>query len=221
MEKPIKTKRNLFNLLPKPTRFSIPKAPNFSPKNRHKRRSSAPIVSIIPPEARRKPRQAGGVGGDASRSSFEGYQEPKSPKVSCIGKIKHKKKPSSEPRPPKPKKPCFSIKRVFCARASKEPTAVRPPPAAAAAAAEEGPAPLLGKMRRFASGRDALGGFDWRAHVGDDDGGFGEEEDFGVAHSAPVVMGGGGGVGLEAKKEVNLWKRRTVACPRPLKVKPL
>ncbi|KAK1321118.1 Uncharacterized protein QJS10_CPA03g02336 [Acorus calamus] len=235
MEKPTKGRGNLLKFLPKATSFSFPNAPPFSPgrEKRHNRGFSGPIISIIPAEARRNPRHGGAVG-----SSFDGFQEPTSPKVSCIGQIKHKKKlskskskskshlpPSAAPAAAaadKPK-PTSAIKRMFRGPSSKKPPV--PPPAVVSAA------PPLGNMRRFASGRDTLAGFDWRAHAGDVGGWRSdgddeekeeeEEEDFRVPHSAPIVMGSGGGGAFEAKKEVNIWKRRTLAPPRPLQLKPL
>ncbi|KAK1262288.1 hypothetical protein QJS04_geneDACA001282 [Acorus gramineus] len=210
MEKPTKGRGNLLKFLPKATSFSFPNAPPFSPgrEKRHNRGFSGPIISIIPAEARRNP-------------------EPTSPKVSCIGQIKHKKKLSKSKSKSKSKsrlppsaapadaaadkpKPASAIKRMFRGRSSKKPPV--PPPAAVAAA------PPLGNMRRFASGRDTLAGFDWKASDEEEEE---EEEDFRVPHSAPIVMGSGGGGAFEAKKEVNIWKRRTLAPPRPLQLKPL
>ncbi|WVZ65731.1 hypothetical protein U9M48_015047 [Paspalum notatum var. saurae] len=83
------------------------------------------------------------------------------------------------------------------------------------------PAPAgLGQMKRFASGRAAFQDFDWREQAGerrsrDSDE---EEEDEGfVAHSAPLVLGGGV-VAAEPRKEVNLWRRRPMAPPTPLQL---
>ncbi|GJM99411.1 hypothetical protein PR202_ga16506 [Eleusine coracana subsp. coracana] len=77
----------------------------------------------------------------------------------------------------------------------------------------------LGHMKRFTSGRAAFQDFDWeaetRARFDDDDE---EEEDEGfVAHSAPLVLGGGV-VAAEPKKEVGLWRRRPIAPPTPLQL---
>jgi hypothetical protein len=72
-------------------------------------------------------------------------------------------------------------------------------------------------MKRFTSGRAAFQDFDWceaeaKVHVDE------EEEDEGfVAHSAPLVLGGGV-VAAEPKKEVNLWRRRPIAPLTPLQL---
>ncbi|KAJ1290642.1 hypothetical protein BS78_02G260400 [Paspalum vaginatum] len=91
-------------------------------------------------------------------------------------------------------------------------------------AAAPAPAPAgLGQMKRFASGRAAFQDFDWREQederrrrsLGSDEE---EEDDEGfVAHSAPLVLGGGV-VAAEPKKEVNLWRRRPMAPPTPLQL---
>ncbi|KAG5542489.1 hypothetical protein RHGRI_022136 [Rhododendron griersonianum] len=52
----------------------------------------------------------------------------------------------------------------------------------------------------------------------------GEEEEVIIPFSAPIILvgdgggGGGGGVALEPKKEINLWKRRTMPQSRPTQV---
>jgi hypothetical protein len=43
-----------------------------------------------------------------------------------------------------------------------------------------------------------------------------EEEEFMIPFSAPMMIGGG--VPLQPRKEINLWKRRTMAPPRPLQL---
>jgi len=85
------------------------------------------------------------------------------------------------------------------------------------------PAPAgLGQMKRFASGRAAFQDFDWRQEddgrrsFGGSDGEFDEDEGF-VAHSAPLTLGGGV-VASEPRKEVNLWRRRPMAPPTPLRL---
>lgn len=96
----------------------------------------------------------------------------------------------------------------------------------------------VSQMKRFASGRDTFANFDWKAQVApeeidnyysdeermqsddDDD----DDEEFKIPFSAPL----GGGVGacslgldLKPRKEINLWKRRTMAPPRPLQLDPV
>ncbi|XP_004292930.1 PREDICTED: uncharacterized protein At1g76070-like [Fragaria vesca subsp. vesca] len=104
-------------------------------------------------------------------------------------------------------------------------------------------APSLSQMRRFASGRGkAIANFDWQAPLAkvaprhdddnnqnyhsDEDGEYSDHEDHErehtkIAFSAPLTIGGspGGDVALQPRKEINLWKRRTMAPPSPLQVK--
>ncbi|CAA6656029.1 unnamed protein product [Spirodela intermedia] len=88
-------------------------------------------------------------------------------------------------------------------------------------------------MRRFASGRDSLGNFDWRSQrvatdetaedpwddytsgrESDDD-----DDDDGakIPHSAPMAVGGAAAA-LEPRKETTLWRKRTMTPLRPLKI---
>ncbi|KAK1632983.1 hypothetical protein QYE76_007298 [Lolium multiflorum] len=82
----------------------------------------------------------------------------------------------------------------------------------------------LGQMKRFTSGRAALQDFDWTTDDeqaeprGSDADGYDSYEDDGfVAHSAPLVLGGGV-VASEPRKEVNLWRRRPMSPPKPLQL---
>lgn len=94
-----------------------------------------------------------------------------------------------------------------------------------AAAPPVAPAPGgLGQMKRFTSGRGAFQDFDWTADTerrGSDvdaaDGYDSFEDDGFVAHSAPLVLGGGV-VASEPRKEVNLWRRRPMSPPTPLQL---
>jgi hypothetical protein len=218
----------------------------FPPSSRNNRSSfnhrnafSGPIVSIVPPEARGKRRQPSGSGYRTP--------EPSSPKVSCIGQVKRckskraaaKVNPSCGknggacPLPPRPKRSL--VKRVLFRRSRSRSSissrsckaglgngkgikgvvvattapAPAPPPA---------PAGGLGQMKRFTSGRAAFQDFDWREAQQTVDHDDYEEEDEGfVAHSAPLVLGGGV-VAAEPKKEVNLGRGRPVAPPTPLQL---
>ncbi|XP_010935181.1 uncharacterized protein At1g76070 [Elaeis guineensis] len=231
MEKPTRAKATkIFSFLPKPTSFSIPHPPAYSPGRENPAKSKAlhktfsgPIISIIPVEARRKEKNGGGF--DA--------QEPTSPKVSCIGQVKHKKpcRPKRSSPPRQERKPAnFIIRKMFQRKA-------RPGRRMDAAESSEGRpavvgrAPSLGQMQRFTSGRETLRDFDWRkvemkqeAATGDpekcpsSDEESDEEHDVAIYHSAPLMVGGGV-VGMEPRKEVNLWKRRTLAPPAPLQFK--
>lgn len=103
--------------------------------------------------------------------------------------------------------------------------------------------PSLGMMNKFASGRESLADFDWTAQIApldhdrdyysDDeerrrdhsDDENDEEREVIIPYSAPIVVGGRSSRGdddqdvmgrLEPRKEVNLWRRRTMAPPPPL-----
>ncbi|GMI91362.1 hypothetical protein like AT1G76070 [Hibiscus trionum] len=245
MEKHGKTKNKILKFLPKAASSVSVSFQNhpFSP-GKHKafagKGFSGPIIPMIPAEARRKPKA----------ETFE-TQEPTSPKVSCMGQIKHKKsiKKGKIFPPPKPKassnpvsesssagevkKHASKFRRIFSmGKPAKKP--------------EQAPkladrAPALGQMKRFASGREAFASFDWttqiapveadhrRDYYSDDDEerrycDF-EEEDVIIPFSAPITVGGGGGGGgggvtLQPKKEINIWKRRTMNPPRPLLLNP-
>ncbi|XVE56218.1 hypothetical protein DITRI_Ditri03aG0220100 [Diplodiscus trichospermus] len=238
MEKQAKTKNKILKYLPKSaSAVSVSfQNPPFSP-GRDKRPDiytgkykgcagrgfSGPIISIIPNEARRKPKS----------ESFE-TQEPTSPKVSCLGKIKHKKnikkakpKPvsddqSSSPREVKNKQES-KLRRIFSMAKP-----ARKSDIASGNKSTELPdrAPSLGQMKRFASGRNAFASFDWtneadhRDYYSDEeerkDGDFDEEEVI-IPFSAPITVGGGRKP-LQPRKEINIWKRRTMNPPRPLQL---
>lgn len=233
MERPARSKSKIFSFLPRATSVTFHNLP-FSPVSpvRDKRPElktitskgfSGSIISIIPAEARRK-----------SRSGSFDSKEPTSPKVSCIGQIKHKKKiskskgvspvqdskPVSSPR--EAKKPASAIQKLFHGVSTGRKSDVsdnRSP--------LKDRAPSLSQMKRFASGRDTLANFDWTAHVTvePDHRNYdshkqreeSEQEAVIIPDSAPIMVGEV--VALEPKKEVNLWKRRTMAPPMPLQLK--
>ncbi|GMH20523.1 hypothetical protein Nepgr_022364 [Nepenthes gracilis] len=244
MEKQHKSQNKLFKYLPRAASAVSFQNPVFSP-GRDKRSSakhglgfSGPIFTstLIPDAARRKPKNGG--------SSFDVAQEPTSPKVSCIGqiKLKHKKKKimtmtkkksvpsdsSPDHRPPRHKaKQGFKIQKIF----SKSKLDGKPDDWSAVSEA-----PSLGMMKKFASGRESLGDFDWKAQFkhedydrdyhSDEEGGRGGEhgdeegeKEVIIPHSAPILVGGRA-VNLEARKrkEVNIWKRRSFVSPRPLQL---
>ncbi|XP_010266908.1 PREDICTED: uncharacterized protein At1g76070 [Nelumbo nucifera] len=239
MEKPAKKSMSrLLSFLPKATAV-IFQNPPFSPgrdkrsENSSKFKSnigkgfSGPIVSIIPVEARTK----------SKNGNFDS-QEPTSPKVSCIGQIKNKKKmcrskskrvapPPQDSRhvsvlPPRDtkKKPSSTIRSIFHGVRTGKRTVVsvdKKPEVADRA-------PSLGQMKRFASGRNAFANFDWRENesldLDPDDEEMEEsdgEDEVIVPHSAPIMIGGGR-VASEPNKEINLWKRRTISPPAPLQL---
>ncbi|XP_075480670.1 uncharacterized protein At1g76070-like [Primulina tabacum] len=96
-------------------------------------------------------------------------------------------------------------------------------------------APGIGQMRKFASSRDTFANFDWSAvqiapednrrdcdYSGEEKGYRDGEDDVIIPFSAPILTGGGGGGGpgaaVEPRKEINLWKRRTMSQPKPLQL---
>ncbi|GKU90166.1 hypothetical protein SLEP1_g4202 [Rubroshorea leprosula] len=229
MEKQGKRKSMILKFLPKVASAVTFQNPPFSPGR--DKRFSGPIVSIIPDEARRK------------TSNNESYEtpEPTSPKISCMGQIKHKKKICKSKRemavreglelkkaassPKEKKKHSSAIRGMF--------TSSKP-----ATKSDENKkslsdkAPSLGQMKQFASSRVAFAEFDWKAdqitqveedhhrnYYSDEEGGRGsdgEEEEVIIPFSAPIMVGGG--VPLQPRKEINLWKRRTMNPPRPLQL---
>ncbi|EEF52785.1 uncharacterized protein At1g76070 [Ricinus communis] len=208
---------------------------------------SGPIVSIIPDEARRRTSKNG---------SFENH-EPTSPKISCMGQIKHKKKiinsssknkaKNQETEPEKStststprreiKKHALTIKRMF-SNAVKVPEHGRR--RSDASMYDKPPltdtshrAPALSQLKRFASGRDTFANFDWTSQVvpaesdhrnyySDDEeeerhSDHDYDEDVIIPFSAPIIVGPGVG-NLQPRKEVNLWRRRTMNPPKPLQL---
>jgi len=271
MERPHKHKSMLLKLLPKPANSAVNfQNTPFSPGRDHHRSStklkshaykgfSGPInFALLPEEARVRPK--------CDEPGFE-TREPTSPKVSCMGQIKHKHKnkknkklmsndhdkspPSKsshqdehykQPKPKQAKKSSSAISRLFSRPAARKrtgSTSSNHEREDRLAAPDNDKMPSLGQMKKFASGRESLADFDWTAQIApidhdrdyysDGEGGIeieaydegrlrGEREVI-IPHSAPLLVGGrGGGLGmeLEPRKEVNLWKRRIMAPPPPL-----
>ncbi|PWA77469.1 hypothetical protein CTI12_AA224880 [Artemisia annua] len=93
-------------------------------------------------------------------------------------------------------------------------------------------------MKRFSSGRDAFTNFEWTTQVApmdsargnyftDDESDCERDDEIKIPSSAPVMARNKGvcddfvrvgGVNLQPKKEINLWKRRTMAQPKPLQL---
>ncbi|PIA35494.1 hypothetical protein AQUCO_03500096v1 [Aquilegia coerulea] len=231
MEKTTRSKKNkILSFLPKTATVSFQNHP-FSP-GREKRTEnlnkfkacqkgfSGPIISMIPVEARIK---------SNSGKTFDA-QEPTSPKISCMGQIKHKKKskivapnpitpPIREEKKPKtsnkPKRSASSLRNIFGGGSKQG----RKSDASAEKPTGTDRAPSLSQMKRFSSGRDALVDFDWKYYSEREDSDDEEDEDdVIIPHSAPILIGSGGLVGLEPRKEINLWKRRTMDPPKPLQL---
>ncbi|XP_078173930.1 uncharacterized protein At1g76070 [Carex rostrata] len=215
MEKPVKSKRaNFLTLLAKSTTFSNP-APPMRPSHYHNRGFSGPL---IPAEARRK---------EKTDIPFE-TQEPTSPMVSCIGQIKQKARKNKLPRAksvkkravPKPEKKHKNSKNSSFVQKmfGRKPSIRRKLEVSKSdnLLASTSRAPRnIDHMKRFKSGRESLRDFDWREVEREIKGKDTEEDDVSVYYSAPLVFGGGA-AGPEPRKEVNLWKRRTIGAPIPL-----
>ncbi|KAG6388482.1 hypothetical protein SASPL_149910 [Salvia splendens] len=207
-----KSKNKILRLLPKAAQAAVSfQNPAFSPG-----RAKGFSGPMIPAEARGKSK------------NFE-TQEPTSPKISCMGQIKHKKKmckkqtslprgfkPAVNPGPERVDKAQSSgsgLMKMFSGRRKSDASIDKPPLAERA--------PSLSQMRRFASSRDTFAGFDWKAAQITPDSGEdsdGEDGGAGIPFSAPMLMAGAGGFVLEPRKEINLWKRRTMAQPKPIQV---
>ncbi|XP_004499311.1 uncharacterized protein At1g76070-like [Cicer arietinum] len=179
---------------------------------------------MIPPEARTKPK------GET--------QEPTSPKISCMGQIKHKKKhhniaktlpthgdnsAASTPKDTEVKKSKFQ--RMFSHRSKSKFAAKKPDEFVNGA-------PPMGEMRRFASGRESFANFDWKGMIEAEEinqrecyTDAEEDDEILIPFSAPILGGGNGNVtsnlNLKPRNEINLWKRRTMAPPRPLQLNPV
>ena len=209
-----KSKNKILRLLPKATQAAVSfQNPAFSPG-----RAKGFSGPMIPAEARGKSK------------NFE-TQEPTSPKISCMGQLKHKKKmckkqtslprgfkPAVNPQPERTGKARSSgpgLMKIFSGRRKSDASidgGLGKPPLAERA-------PSLSQMRRFASSRDTFAGFDWKASQITPDSGEdsdGEDGGGGIPFSAPILMAGG--LVLEPRKEINLWKRRTMAQPKPIHV---
>jgi hypothetical protein len=218
MEKLIRSKKsNFLTFLANSTSFSNP-APPMKHAQYHNKGFSGPILHLIPDEARRK---------EKTDTPF-GTQEPTSPIVSCIGQIKKKAKKNKLPR-------AKSIKKRVPLKLERKPRSGnnislvqrmfgRKPPIprhrlevsrSDNMLASTSKAPRIDHMKRFKSGRGSLRDFDWteikREIKGIDSK---EDDDLSVYYTAPLVFGGP----PEPRKEVNLWKRRTIGAPVPLKL---
>lgn len=225
-KKTIRSKSKILSFLPKTSTVSFGSHP-FSPRKDKRSESggtagakafSGPIIPRIPAEARIKSR---------SGRNFDA-QEPTSPKISCMGTIKHKKdnskmsiKKPMTPQPPrkdkKPKHQSSGKWNLFRGGDSKKEKDSDSEIKSARQAPAADKVPGLSQMKTFATSRDTLADFDWKLSLegdNDDD----EEDEVIVPHSAPIMIGGGNRVAVEPKKEINLWKRRTMDPPKPLQL---
>lgn len=261
-----KAKNRFLKLLPNAaalavTLQNIPFSPNKEKRSSDKSKSKskgfsgasggATMISIVP------------VDGLHSKSRNSSLREPTSPKVSCMGQVKHKKKlyslintnytyqdsvlppldhlnrmvqnhnnsKQAQQKPPalksvksfgdviKKKKKPLAIKNMF----SRVPSGRRKSDATIHVPDEHrASSGSLSQMKRFSSGRNSLSNFDWTTVV--DNFGKGsneckEEVEVSICAAAPRIIQECKPVSLEPRKEVNLWKRRTMAQPSPLQLK--
>ncbi|OIT38715.1 PREDICTED: uncharacterized protein At1g76070-like [Nicotiana attenuata] len=240
MEKPcMSKKKTIFKLLPKAAAAAVFILQNahapFSPsreqrlatdyhhKNHHYKGFAGPIISVIPAD-----------------QSGRNKSEPSSPKVSCIGQIKHNKKKMLNSSSSKnlqkhhvKKKSVSSFGNIFAGKAKLLPGRKSDVSADNIIAKLPDRAPCLSQMKRFASGREPLTKFDWRSiqitaedrdlkyYTDDEDRGYSEDEEdeFNIGFPAPIIIGRcRTNITLEPRKEINLWKRRTMNQPRPLQL---
>ncbi|CAH8334441.1 unnamed protein product [Eruca vesicaria subsp. sativa] len=231
-----KNKNKLLKMLPKAMSFGQRRVPPFSPgKDLHNATSSSNNKSfsgpmVLVPNAARVRR---------NKTDDAVWDEPTSPKVSCIGQIKLvKSKRSSPKKNPKTssltkeddhKGRLSKFKRLFSFPSTAGGNTSRKSHPVAVAEHPVTVVPSLGQMKKFASGRDALGRFEMKReeeYSPADDHGRGyysdderrgdylredkeeEGDDVKIPFSAPLS--------LTAKNEVNLWKRRTMDPPKPL-----
>lgn len=226
MDRHTKYHGKILKFLPKAaTVMNLP----FSP-NKDKRYSGAIVPMMIPHEARIRRRSKDD---DDSINN----REPTSPKISCMGQIKlknkNKNKTKSVTRSPRDhhahrqvSSSSSGIKKLF---SFNKPAGGRKSSASASSTPSGGDqsltdrAPALSQMRRFASGRDQrMASFDWTAaQVAPVDAEYRNEGgDVIIPFSAPLgILQHGNNeidVPLQPRKEINLWKRRTMTPPRPL-----
>ncbi|XP_015072885.1 uncharacterized protein At1g76070 [Solanum pennellii] len=235
-EKPSKPKKNMIlKFLPKAAAATVifqnhPFSPGRDKRLHHNHKGfSGPIISIIPAEARIR-----------KSNSETKEEEPTSPKVSCIGQIKQRKK-LNKPRkiecPKSLEKKSSNFRKIFQRRrkndVDKNETNMR-------CEVQNRATPCLSQMRKYASGREGnLSNFDWknvqitpddhRKYYSDDDGDDyhrdgdedEDEDEVIIPFSAPILIGRDNrpNFTLEPKKEINLWKRRTMTKPNPLQLK--
>ncbi|MCD7457139.1 hypothetical protein HAX54_034327 [Datura stramonium] len=243
-EKPAKSKKNIIlKFLPKAAAAAAsavtfqnhPFSPGREKRFHHHNHKgfSGPIISIIPAEARSR------------KSNNETNQEPTSPKVSCIGQIKQRKKQKNkiiktpvvilEKIPSKKKSSRSNFRNLF--QRGRKSDADHDDVSLSSSHDVQNRAPCLSHMKRFASGREGnLSNFDWknvqitpedhRKYYSDDDredycDEDDEQEEVVIPFSAPILVGRDNrpNFPLEPKKEINLWKRRTMTQPNPLQLK--
>jgi hypothetical protein len=231
------SKNTIMKLLPKASSIVVgfqnaPFSPGRDKAKLHHHHSkgffSGPLVNV-PDESRRKKKKKK----PSNNNLFESddHQEPTSPKISCIGQIKHKKekikskcpknnnnnqKTTSLKPQPVEKQSSFKLKSFLKSRRSRSDADNN--------INVKDEIPSLSQMKRFASSRDTFANFDWMPQISLED--YCDEDrmdEVFIPFSAPILRTDHGDnyeriKGLQPKKEINLWKRRTLDQPRPLQL---
>ncbi|GAB2289260.1 hypothetical protein Dimus_023565 [Dionaea muscipula] len=223
MEKHNKPKTKLFLSLPRAASAMSFKNPICNP-GRDKQRSSVKqnigFSGPITPEIARKKTK------NATKSFDVVAQELTSPKVSCLGQIrlKHKKKTTTKKKNYNDHDHGGKSKEVMKIKAFTRPSIFsRPRKVEGKSRGKSGDevvieAPSLGKLNKYASGRETLGDFNWKTHITsiDNNGDYEEDDEVIIPYSAPILIGERGSVvPITDKKEINLWKRRTMISRPP------
>lgn len=240
MEKPCKSSKKkitILKLLPKAAAAAAFILQNahapFSPsrekrlehhhKNHHHKGFTGPIIPVIP---------AHQVSGRKS--------EPGSPKISCMGQIKQNKEktlnlmrssentsPGKNQRKNITRKSMPNFGSMFGGKSKLISGRKSDVTTENIVCKLPDRAPCLSQMQRFASGREPLTNFDWRSiqitpqderkyYTDDDDD---DDDDEISPFSGPILLGRSRTtICLEPRKEINLWKRRTMVQPKPLQL---
>ncbi|XVF15980.1 hypothetical protein REPUB_Repub09cG0202500 [Reevesia pubescens] len=206
----VKQRNKILTFLPKAaSAVNFQVSPPISPAGKG---SSGPI-SLIPKEARRR----------SKNGSFDA-REPGSPKVSCMGQVKCKKKKKetvSKPKlaPPPPQAFPDEVKRksFMMLKVLKRTKRGHKSDVSNAEADVAEIAPSLRQIKQFSSAPGTLSDFNWRVYDAAREAGCTSNplyEEKGVKVESEKVIVNGVGI-VETRKE-NLWQRRTTARLTPI-----
>ncbi|KAJ6736896.1 hypothetical protein OIU85_019011 [Salix viminalis] len=217
MGKKGESKSSIFDCLPKASSPATLQSPPPSPRSPYRGFVGVhhPALAVLTEVCRvgsyrlfhRRLEERVGVG------SCDEREEPSSPKVSCTGKVnnKNKIKPQATRPESSPKPAVLKGKK----QGLQPDTSRRSPPDA-----DKGPS--LVHMKRFPSSCSELKDFDWRAH---DVSGMPDYSSYddknGDKEEVFIVVEVDEDIPTEPKKQVNLWKRRSMAHPGPLQLEKL